>query len=155
VNIATDRMDRRRRSRHFRRWAEAYASAVRSIDRLDVATWFDLWHTHIDWKSMGNRHAEGRSEIARLTYALLRHVEQRFSARSAPVQIFATVCQDTGSNAVYVHSNNPHGTPFPHEFPDVQWGAPPTGLAGIVDTVTHRVGRIRYTDGTAHVIERI
>lgn len=155
MNRDASPMDRRQRTRLLARWAKAYASAVRSVDRLDLNTWFDLWHTLIDWRSRGNRHAEGRAEIARLTYALLQHAEQRFSARNAPIQIFASVCEDTGSNAVYVHSSNPHGTPFPREFPNVQWGVDaPIELNGIVDTTVHRIGRVHYTDETVHIIER-
>lgn len=148
-------MDHRRRKRLFARLAKAYSAAVRRVDRLDTLTWFDLWHTHIDWESIGNRHPECRAEVARLTYALLWHVEKHFSERSEPVQIFATICEETGNNAVWVHSANPHGNQFPYIFPNPIWrAAPPSELDDVVDQVRHEIGKVRYEVETQHVIRR-
>lgn len=45
-----------------------------------------------------------------------------FKTREEPVQIWATICQDTSENAVYIHSENPNGSGFPYSFPETTWG---------------------------------
>jgi len=151
--IGDKSVDRRYRKRAFAHLARALVSARRSVERLDVHGWFDLRHTHIDWKSIGNRHMETRAEVARQTYALLRHAERHFLARTAALQIFATICEDTGSNAVYVHSANPNGTPFPQAFPGADWNvALPPELEGIVESAVYEAGEIHFRAEKQYII---
>ncbi len=147
-------MDRRYRKRMARHWLSEERRAIASIERLDVETWFDLWHTHPDWDGKGNRCPENRAAVAEMTYRLLRFAEQRIAARKEPIQVFATICADTADNAVYLHSGNPNGTPFPHPFEGVRWGvAAPAELSGIFDAALHEVGWLESeASGDQHIL---
>lgn len=80
--------------------------------------------------------------------------ERRVATRKDPIQVFATLCADTANNAVYLHSANPNGTPFPHPFEGVRWGvAAPVEFSGIFDAALHEVGRLESeTFGDEHVL---
>ncbi len=84
---------------------------------LDPSGWYDLWHDHPDWDAEGNETDEHRSVVAAETIRLLHLLEERLSARSDPYQVFASLATATSEDAaVYVHTPNPNGTPFPHVF---------------------------------------
>ncbi len=53
---------------------------------------------------------------------------------------------DSGQDAVYVHTPNPH-TEFPYGFEDVAWGveAPPL-FDGVFDPALFDLGRSKYAD---------
>ncbi|MEQ1531696.1 MAG: hypothetical protein ABL925_20480 [Methylococcales bacterium] len=106
-------MNRRYQKRMSAYWIRKKRKALKAFDRLDMSSWFDFWHTHPDWKSKGNRYLETRAMVAKLTYELLTYAENLAQFRNKPIQIFASICEDTGNNAVYVHTENPNGTIFP------------------------------------------
>ncbi len=137
-------MDRHYRKRMSAYWARAVAKGCRQIDRLDFSSWFDYWHTHIDWYGRGNDRPENRSDVAKATISLLKYLEQRAQATTyAPIQIWATLCPNTIDNAVYAHSVNPNGTPYPHDFHGVQRDASvPEWLSAEVIDDSYDIGLI-------------
>ncbi len=134
-------MDRRYAKRKAAYWSRRRAEAFARLHGLDVTSWFDVWHVHPDMSSKGNRFAEERAGVAAMTYELLLEAERLVAFRGDEVQVFATVCADTGDNAVCLHSVNPRGTPFPLGFEGVTWGvAAPPELRGVLDPERHEVG---------------
>jgi hypothetical protein len=137
-------------------WPLCFKRACRSLERLDYSTWFDLWHTHLDWRSKGNRFPELRKSVAVITYRALVHAERLALTAKQPIQVFGTVCEDTGSNAVYLHTPNPNSTPYPFGFPNVVWAVPlPPELHGVVDLKAHEVGKLIHSDGVDYVIRKL
>ncbi len=104
---------------------------------LDADGWFDYWHAHPDILGRANR---ARPMVASLTCRLLQQAEERVSSRRDPVQVWATLCENTANNAVYIHSPNPNGTPFPNVFAGVAWGVEPVEDMGLV-TSGHEIGK--------------
>jgi hypothetical protein len=52
------------------------------------------------------------------------------------IQVFVSIAPSTvpEQDALYVHTPNPNGTPFPHQFEGVRWGAPvPPTLRPFID----------------------
>ncbi|WP_432724057.1 hypothetical protein R0381_000628 [Jeongeupia wiesaeckerbachi] len=146
-------MDKRYRKRMAAYWAREERKSLASLSRLNYATWFDLWHTHPDWKAKGNRCAENRAAVAAQTYKLLKQAERLASTSGQTIQIFATVCEDTGNNAVYLHTKNPKGTAYPQAFSGAQWGvAVPAELIGVMDCDTHEIGKMVYSDAVEYII---
>lgn len=146
-------MDRRYLKRMSTHWARKERMALARLDRLDFTTWFDLWHTHPDLRSKGNRCIEDRISVVEITYRLLQHAEQLTATRGDLIQVFATISADTGSNAVYVHTANPNGTPFPHALDYVRWGVdPPPELSNAIDLATHEVGQTQGVITAEYVI---
>ena len=107
-------------------WRSQLRSAERNLDRVDLSSWFDLWHTHIDWKSKGNRFPETRLAAANLTYTVLQLAENKAKHRSAPIQVWAICCSNTGDNAIYFHTPNDNGSDYPYAFEGVTWGVTPS-----------------------------
>lgn len=153
ARVGKESMDRRYLKRMDAYWARVERRR-RSFDGIVNSDFFDLWHTHIDWRGRGNRSLPDRMHVAELTYRLLLDLETFARSRPFPVQCWATLSEDTGSNGVYLHSANPNGTPFPYEFDGIEWEAPPPPETASIDyAATHKVGRLRYADATVHVIQ--
>ena len=109
------------------------------LAELDAEEWFEYWHAHPDLWGKANR---AKPMVALLTYKLLQHAESLVCARKDPVQVWATLCENTADNSIFIHSPNPNGTPFPESFAGVEWGAAePLEAKGLLKS-THEVGRL-------------
>ncbi|WP_349656446.1 hypothetical protein [Xanthomonas sp. 10-10] len=106
-------MDRRRRKRMERYWARAEAKARAAVDRLDPESWFDLWHTHLDWDGRGRASVEDRQMVNAVAVRVLCYLEKRLAHRGAAVQLWADLNSDTMDTGIYAHSANLNGTTFP------------------------------------------
>ena len=145
------KMDRRFQKRIARYLTRQERNASTAISRLDMASWFDLYHTHLDWKSKANR---AKPMVALLTYKLLQQAEASAESRREPIQVWATLCENTGDNAIYLHSQNPNQTEFPYTFDGVEWGVTePPEAQGIINS-THEIGRRIYDSGAVYFIRR-
>jgi len=146
-------MDRRYKKKMDRHWNVQLARAKAVVDELDFSSWFDFWHTHVDWDCKGNRYPESRAAVAKATYELLRYAEAAAVARDEPIQIFAQICRETGSNAVYIHSGNPNGSSFPCKFEDTNWSpSTPPELEGVIDRDLHELGVSHFGEEETYVI---
>ena len=110
--------DRRYLKKMTRYWAAEETRANATLDRVQESEWFDYWHTHLDWKGRGNRHVSDRTTVAA---GLLRLLKRAVSSEREDVQCWVMLAQDTGQSALYLHSPNPQGTPWPHPFDGVTW----------------------------------
>lgn len=146
-------MDKRYRKRIEPYWQQCERSALACIDRLDIKSWFDYWHTHVDWKGKGNRCPESRRRVIEIGYGLLQVLEQRNLGRQDPLQRWMTVAENAADDAVWMHSPNPNGTPFPHDFAGVEWDfSDHEVLNELVDLRLYRIGRICHASGTLYVV---
>ena len=62
---------------------------------------------------------------------------------TAPVQVFVSIAPESQAeqDALYVHTPNPNGTPFPHRFEGVQWSVlPPPFLRTFLEDESWEVG---------------
>jgi hypothetical protein len=114
----------------------------------EPAEWFDLWHTHVDWRGEGNEQPEVRRQCARALFGALKRVAALVASQSGQWQSWLVFdVEDAGQDAVYLHTPNPNRDNFLYRFEGVTWGAiPPTWLAEFV-TDEMEVGRSVY-DGT-------
>lgn len=147
-------MDRRYRVRMQRYWNQQRQKAFSAIDHLAVESWFDLWHTHIDWHSCGNKCDETRSDAALLTCVVLQYALGKFKARKDPIQIWAIICQDTSENAVYIHSQNPNGSGFPYDFGETTWGIEiPKELRSLDTFDQYEMGEMNFS-GKIYIVRK-
>ena len=145
-------MDRRYAKRMESYWTRQYRKAIRDLDRVDIGSWFDLWHTHIDWDSKGNRFLEQRMRAATLTYDAYQYALSRAKGRAEPIQVWAHFCEDTGNNAVYVHTPNANGTAFPYVFVDTEWGVAAPPELEHLPLAAFELGRMRFNGETSYVL---
>ena len=146
-------LDRRLAKRMDAYWRKNFEKEVRHLGNLDVNGWFDLWHTHIDWRSKGNRHPSLRQQAARLTFELYRRLLLRIGDRRDPIQSWAMFHEDTGSNAVYLHSENPNRSNFPYAFEQVEWNVPPPPELAQIDLSTEfQLGEMHFQGERSFII---
>lgn len=132
-------VDRRYQKRMIRYWAREEAKANAILDRVLESEWFDYWHTHLDWMGRGNRHVSDRIAVAA---GLLRLLERAVTSGREDVQCWVTLAPDTGQSALFLHSPNPRGTPWPYPFDGVTWDiAPPDWLAPVLSSTGLQPGR--------------
>jgi hypothetical protein len=104
----------------FRRAMER-ASAVRLPT---FAGEFGLWHHHVDWDGGASRSRLHRRWQLWALFKLLTRVERHARALGSlgPYQVFVCIDErDPGSDAVYVHTPNINGSPFPYEPHAQRW----------------------------------
>ena len=131
--------DRRYLKKMTRYWAAEETKANATLDRVRESEWFDYWHTHLDWKGRGNRHVSDRTTVAA---GLLRLLKRAVSSEREDVQCWVMLAQDTGQSALYLHSPNPQGTPWPHPFDGVTWDIElPGWLAPLLSSDGLQAGR--------------
>ncbi|HED4878406.1 TPA: hypothetical protein R4K21_004249 [Stenotrophomonas maltophilia] len=131
--------DRRYLKKMTRYWAAEETKANATLDRVQESEWFDYWHTHLDWKGRGNRHVSDRTTVAA---GLLRLLKRAVSSEREDVQCWVMLAQDTGQSALYLHSPNPQGTPWPHPFDGVTWDIElPGWLAPLLSSDGLQAGR--------------
>ena len=71
------------------------------------------------------------------------------------IQFFATICEDTGDNAIYIHTENPNGTEFPAKFENTDWVCEvPLELVVIVDMSTYEIGKTQYSNEVGYVLRK-
>src|SRR5262245_1972321 len=103
-----------------------FRALVRWPERVDVrfgeGAWYDLWHIHPDLRGWSTR--GGRARQAHLTalFGAFRRILAQAAAYDGPAQVFVSVnSKDSPGDALYVHTPNPNGSPFPYAFEGYRW----------------------------------
>ncbi|HPF58404.1 MAG TPA: hypothetical protein PK820_06370 [Candidatus Competibacteraceae bacterium] len=93
--------------------------------------------------------------MASYTYDLLNVVEEATKSQINRLQVWAILCEDTGNNAIFIHSENPNGKPYPYGFENVVWGVPePTEAKGLVNRNIHEFGKAKYEEEIVYYIRK-
>lgn len=121
---------------------------------LPKKEWCDLWHHHFDWDGFGDRGwLHRRRHLSAFLLALSR-ARAELASSSQPNQLFATVhLHDAGSDAIYVHTENPNGTEFPLRHVGCVLQSLPPLLAGRVNLDQYRVFALHEGKERCYVIE--
>jgi len=146
-------MDRRYKKRMDRYWEKMKGYAVNSFSNLDPEGWFDYWHCHIDWEGKGDKRPENRESAIVLGYEVLKMAEEFKSKISGPVQSWWFIHEQSYDDAVYLHSPNENGSPYPFDFEGVIWGKNDNvALSSVVDTNQFKIGTMVNEHGTTYVV---
>ena len=125
--------------------------------RLDFAkdSWFDLWHTHLDFWGHGNRSIKIRREHIKAHIALYESLLKRLETFEKPFQSWIEIDdQDAGSDAVYIHSPNPNEDNFPLKIANVNWLVElPLYFKDLIDPEKFEVGQYRWESETYFLIQ--
>lgn len=121
----------------------------------EPADWFDLWHTHVDWRGEGNPRPDIRRECIRALFTAWAQVEAMAARRVGPWQSWLVFnAADSGQDAVYLHTPNPNRDNFPYPFAGVTWGsAPPPWLVEFL-TPAMKVGQSEFEGATLYWVRR-
>ena len=131
-----------------------FTKANRFVVDLKKHTWCDLWHQHFDCEGFGNINwVHRRRHLAALLRALTRARHELNESRK-PYQLFALVHpRDSGSDAIFVHTENPNGTKFPCKLSCQPIASFPPLLAGYIDPDIYEVLTDVHENETTYVIQ--
>jgi len=122
---------------------------------LSECNWFDLWHIHVDWDSIGNEHPELRKISLNYIFKYFDKIVEMTKSFKKAHQIFVSICLiDSGQDAVYLHTENPNGTEFPYNYGETVWISEiPSILSDFVELKKHDIGFISDTDIDWYVVK--
>ncbi len=107
------------------------------------APWFNQWHKHVDWDGEGNSDPAMRQACANALITCFGRVLEQVSA-DVELQVWMRFESDSGQDALYLHSPNPH-TEYPYQFEDVEWGVDaPEFLKAGLEGESVEIGRSEY-----------
>jgi len=122
----------------------------------DFSSWFDLWHRHLDWEGDGDLTRQHRNLALWALFKTLHRFEQETRSVRERCQVFACIHeQEPGSDAIYVHTPNPNGTPFPYEPQVDTWLArAPSWLAGRISLERYDLGMSEHEGKKSYFVQR-
>lgn len=125
--------------------------------RLDFGkdSWFDLWHTHLDFLGHGNKSIKIRTEHIKAHIALYESLLKRLETFEKHFQSWIEIDeQDAGLDAVYIHSPNPNEDNFPLEIANVSWMVEiPYYFKNLIDPKKFDVGQYHWGSQRHFVIQ--
>jgi hypothetical protein len=88
------------------------------INTLDFSggnnSWFDLWHTHLDWNGEGNKSWQKREKYLTKHIELYHKLSEKLKTYPHPFQLWVEIDEeDADQDAVYIHTPNPNEDNFP------------------------------------------
>lgn len=110
----------------FRGKKRYFRNLWRKIDtcnlRLDTESWFDFWHIHLDFFGVGNHSLKFRREHIKAHIILYNKLLKELETFEKPYQSWICIHEeDTGSDAVYIHTPHPNDNYFPHKVNKINW----------------------------------
>ena len=135
-------------------YRQLFAKARQYCVDLPAKQWCDFWHEHFDWCGYGNHsHADRRRHLRALFMAFERATRE-LAAQPMPHQLFLNISRrDAGCDALYVHTANPNGTPFPHDFAGSRTTRHTPGLLrGLYDPHRHHLRIQRTLEDTWYIV---
>lgn len=131
----------RGKRRYFRNLRKEELVENHQLD-FGAASWFDYWHTHLDFYGYGNSSLKMRKQHVKSFVNLLNNLEVALEMRGKPYQLwllFSTV--DAGEDAVFIHSENPNENNFPYvnTMPTKKMEQLPNFLEGLINLNKYEV----------------
>ena len=85
--------------------------------------WWDFHHWHVDWRGAGNLGWGLRRRYFEALLVIFRQIAEIQTQFEVPFQSWIHLSgRDAGEDAVYLHTANPHETPFPIPDAGFEWG---------------------------------
>lgn len=140
----------RKRFRHARRY---YRTLRRRAESDCIPSggqgWFDMWHTHPDWRGDGNRGARHRRRHLEAGFTIFERYLAEAARIGAPMQVFMSIdALDSSQDAVWVHTPNPNRDNFPFCFEGTEWSVePPVILREFLRGRPWQLGRAQGSPG--------
>jgi hypothetical protein len=135
-------------AKKFRNPKRYFRKAMRSAERFQISItdddWWAWWHYHADWQGYGNLSWEVRIEYLRALATVFRKIADQSRNYKKPFQLWIYLCgSDAGQDAVYLHTANENGTPFPFVGAGFDWAEHPflKVISELLPEFRLRVGR--------------
>ena len=139
----------RGKARAFRR-AIARAEQEAALLTPGEGDWWDLWHFHVDWLGRGNLSWRYRRRYLEALIVVFRRIAALQLSFRTPFQSWLYLSgRDAGEDAVYLHTPNPNGTPFPmRPVGTAEWGVhlPEAQFERLLPELPLRIGLVEGYD---------
>lgn len=77
-------------------------------------SWFDGWHTHVDWEGEGNQDWESRKKFIDELVDFYYELQAKLRDYPNPYQLYIWILEsDSAEDAIYIHTPNPNEDNFP------------------------------------------
>jgi hypothetical protein len=129
----------RGKKRYFRNlWRKVKANNLLLVEE----SWFDFWHIHLDFSGIGNESVKVRREHIKAQITLYKNILKQLKTFEKPFQSWICIHEeDTGSDAVYIHTRNPNDDYFPHSVYELNWNCSiPNTFRDLIDLNEFNVG---------------
>ncbi|MEY8351308.1 hypothetical protein AALF16_24165 [Bacillus cereus] len=109
---------------------------------LNNKSWFDFWHTHLDFWGVGNNSLKFRKEHIKAHIAFYNNLLVKLETLNKPYQSWVSIdINDAGQDAVYIHTPNPNSDNYPYKNYDINWNCSiPCMFKELVDLDKYNVG---------------
>ena len=144
----------RGKKRYFRNmWHHANAECY-DLD-FGNESWFDLWHTHLDFYGHGNNDLKIRREHCKAHIALYLDLLEKLQTLDQPYQSwFEIVSEDAGLDAIYIHTPNPNADNFPLKIDNINWNcAVPHYLIDVIDLDKFTIGQYQWNATNNYIVQ--
>lgn len=121
---------------------------------LEQRRWCDLWHQHFDVQGIGNLGWPHRHRHLTALFTALAGARRELESSKQPYQLFALVHpRDSASDALVVHTPNPHGSVFPYALGGQPLTRLPPWLGAVMTPGRYTVRVARYDGQTRYIIQ--
>jgi hypothetical protein len=117
-------------------------------------SWFDLWHTHVDWDREGSKHWEKRKKFLLELIVLYGQYKAELKRYPGNYQLWISIDDiDSGQDAVYIHTKNPNADNFPIKVPgDKDIKTKSKELKYFLETIDFEIIRYETEDGDIYYL---
>ncbi|MED4285380.1 hypothetical protein P4679_25995 [Priestia megaterium] len=142
----------RGKRRYFRELWETVKSIKINPDNKEG---YNYKHFHLDFYGYGNYSVKMRKEHITAHIELCKRLREQLSGHINSFQCWVTIDMDDASaDAVYLHTENSTGNPFPNEFEGVNWDCGiPSFLTTVLDKDKYCIGHFFSEYGEAYIIK--
>jgi hypothetical protein len=144
----------RGKRRYFRNLWRAVTTAHFDLD-FGNEGWFDLWHTHLDFFSVGNISLKVRREHIKAHLALYKNFLEKLDTLEKPYQSWIKLDgEDAGLEAVYIHTPNPNEDNFPFKIENLNWDCTnPKTFKDLINLEEFNVGHYIWESKGSFIIQ--
>lgn len=129
--------------RGMRRYFKKLWSLVNGYQlHVEDDSWYDFWHRHLDFGGLGNASLKVRREHIKAHISLYSKFLIQLESLNKPYQTWVCIHEeDSGADAVYVHTPNPNADDFPINFNFIKWNCKlPRTFSDLIDITQYNVG---------------
>lgn len=129
----------RGKKRYFRK---LWSSVENFQAHVDDDSWYDYWHRHLDFWGLGNDSLKIRRAHIKAHILLYTRILKQLEQLNKPYQTWVCIHdEDTGADAVYIHTPNPNAADFPANFDFLKLDCKlPNAFSDLIDTAQFNIG---------------
>jgi hypothetical protein len=111
-------------------------------------SWFDFWHTHIDWNGEGNKSFEIRHKYLLELLSEFEKIKSELKKYPNDFQTWIVIDEtDSSEDAIYIHTKNPNEENFPLKMENKKWECENKNLSKFMIKTGLKIVEVKYFDG--------